>query len=357
MIKIQLPRSLPTVIGVGAFLKNTLCAIKGDTAQLGLTGRTLDSVEAVTVFEAEADHLFKEFSPAALAHDLHPDFPSTRWAQRTGARCLPIQHHHAHIAALMAEKGIEAPVIGLSLDGFGLGLDGKAWGGEILAVDPRGMKRLGHLSPLPQPGGDRAAREPWRMGAAALYAMGQGDQIPARFAAFPGAGLLAQMMDKEPLAPPTSSAGRLFDAACGLLGVKPIAAFEGEAPMALESMVTEPAILPKGWRFQEGAPWQLDFRPLLAALDPADPVAGANLFHGTLAAGLLAAARRAADETGCEKVLASGGCFLNKRLVQAMKEGAQALGLQLIFHESLSPGDVSLSLGQAYAAALMLAND
>ena len=176
-------------------------------------------------------------------------------------------------------------MLGLALVGFGLGPGSQSWGGELLRVDPGGYDRLGHLAPLSQPGGDVAAREPWRMGAAALHALGRGDEIATRFADRRGAPVIAQMLARGLNAPPTSSAGRLFDAACGLLGVKPVASFEGEAPMALEAMVDRPAVDPEGWALADGV---LDMRPLLDRLLGMEPEAGADLFHGTLAAALAA---------------------------------------------------------------------
>lgn len=357
LIQRALPCALPPVLAVGAYLKNTLCAFRGNVAFLSETPRTLSDRAAREAFAQEAQEFLRAYAPRYIAHDLHPDFPSTLWAEANGPSCdipcLPIQHHHAHIAALMAEKNITAPVLGLALDGYGMGTDGGAWGGELMRVDSRGFRRLGHLYSLLQPGGDKAARAPWRMGAAALWSLGRSDEIASRFSAFPGAVLLDALMTANFNSPPTSSAGRLFDAACGLLGVKPIAAFEGEAPMALEALAEENIVDSQGWTLS-GDPLILDFRPLLSALCDCTPEKGAALFHGTLIAGLIAWAQRARDRTGISTLLCAGGCFLNKRLVAGLRDQAESAGLNVVFHEALSPGDASLSLGQAYAAALAM---
>ena len=165
-----------------------------------------------------------EIEPQAVVHDLHPDFYSTRFAARFArTRAVPlvgVQHHHAHIAAVLAEHGVRGPVLGLALDGVGLGVDGTAWGGELLRVDGARCERLGHLARIALPGGDRAAHEPWRMAAAALHLMGRGERDRG---AVPAAGRGArsqQMLLRDLHCPMTSSMGRWFDAAAGLLGVR-----------------------------------------------------------------------------------------------------------------------------------------
>ena len=353
--RLPLPRSLPPVLALGAFLKNTVAGIAGSTAFVSDDVGDLDTAAAVRRFEAAADAMLALLPspPVAVAHDLHPDFASTRLAERLanrlGCPTAPVQHHYAHIAAVMAEHQTEEPVLGLALDGFGLGDDGGAWGGELLLVDAGGYRRLGHLAPLAQPGGDKAAREPWRMAAAALHALGRGDEIASRFADRPGAAMLARMLAQDVASPKTTSCGRLFDAACGLLGVKPVAAFEGEAPMALEAMVSEPEADPAGWRIEAGV---LDLSPLLDRLSGLPAARGADLFHGTLAAALAAWVAGAAQATGVRRVALAGGCFLNRVLSWDLVSRLELSRLEVLQPRDLRPGDTAISLGQAYATAL-----
>jgi len=344
---IPLPRAFPDVLGVGAFLKNTVCAIQGSRAVISQPIGNLDSAEAIVGFERAVAELSPR--PRLIAHDLHPDFHSTRWALAQSAPALAVQHHHAHIAAVAAEHGVAGPVIGLALDGFGLGPGNQSWGGELLWVDGAEMRRLGHLALLPQPGGDLAARQPWRMAAAALNRLGRGDETARRFADQPAAGRLDRIIERGLGCPPTSSAGRLFDAACGLLGVFPVAQFEGQAPIALEGLVTAPRLLDGGFVLRDGV---LDCLPLLAALIDREAADGADLFHGTLIAGLLEWAGRAAQETGVGRVAMGGGCFFNRILRQGLVDGLRARRLQPLLPLAASPGDPGVSLGQAWVAAL-----
>ena len=349
---LRLPRPGPSVLAVGAFLKNTVCLTKGDTAYLSAVHGDLGTPEALAAFEASVHGLIREvgITPARVAHDLHPDFASTRFALSLDLPAVPVQHHHAHIAAIAVEHGLEGPVLGLALDGFGLGPDQQSWGGELLWVDGADWKRLGHLAPLPQPGGDIAAVEPWRMAAAALHTLRRGGEIATRFAQFPASTRLAQVIGKGLNSPATSSAGRLFDAACGLLGVHLISEFEGQAPMALERMVTEAAVLADGWSLTGGI---LDFAPLLDRLRTCEnPSDGANLLHGTLSAGLAAWAAWAARETGVRRVAMGGGCFLNRVLSADLTRRLTALGMTPLTAVHLSPGDAGLAVGQAWIAAL-----
>ena len=349
MIEIALPRPLPPVLAVGALLKNTVCVAEGRRAWLSDTVGNLDTTQAVAAFEATVERLCRHLgsAPVLVAHDLHPDFHSTRFAQAMDLPVLAVQHHHAHVAALAAEHGIDGPLLGLALDGFGLGPDRQAWGGELIWADGATWRRLGHLAPLPQPGGDVAAREPWRMAAAVLHRLGRGDQIASRFAAHKAAAQLGLVLERRVNCPPTSSCGRLFDAACGLLGVRPVAEFEGQAPMELEAMVGTPRVMAGGWTLADGV---LDFLPLLAELAECAPRAGADLFHGTLIAGMAAWAEAAAAETGATRVALGGGCFFNKVLTAGLVRDLRARGLEPLIAERVSPGDPGLSLGQAWVA-------
>jgi hydrogenase maturation protein HypF len=291
-----------------------------------------------------------------VAHDLHPDFYSTQFAQSFSAQHnLPIfavQHHHAHIASICAEHQVTEPVLGLALDGVGLGTDGSPWGGELLLVEGASFQRLGHLAPLFMPGGDRAAREPWRMAASVLFDMNRADDIVRHFPLQAGAETVASMLQLQLNCTPTTSMGRWFDAAAGLLGVNEIQGFEGQAAMLLEGLAEQ---------FGKVAPLQnsyiittegiLDFRPQLAVLaNCKDAAYGAALFHATLSAGLVEWVLRAVEQNKINYVALGGGCFLNNLLSQALTEGLFVRGLHVLTAHQLPPNDGGISLGQANIA-------
>lgn len=352
---LKLASSGPAVLAVGGWFKNTVCVTRGDEAFVSQHVGDLDNAAACGFFEETVEHLLHilDVEPEIVAHDLHPDFHATRFAvDFAAARGIPaigVQHHHAHIAAVCAEHGIEAPALGLALDGVGLGADGSAWGGELLRVEGATFDRLGHLAPLMLPGGDVAAREPWRMAAAALHALGRGDEIATRFADEPAAATVTTMLARGINCPATSSAGRLFDAAAGLLGVARRTTFEGQAAMRLEGLAARhgaTAPLADGWRIVDG---QLDMLPLFAWLeDCEDATAGAALFHATFAAALVEWAAAEAGKTGITTIAAAGGCLLNRLLARALRAGLAARGLRFVMSEALPPNDGGLSLGQAW---------
>lgn len=346
---IRLPHAGPPVMALGAFLKASVCVTRDDEAFVSAPVGDLDTAEARLALEDTATALCTDLGvvPVRVAHDLHPDFPSTTYARRLGVPTVAVQHHHAHAAALAAEHGVTEPFLAVTLDGFGLGPGNQSWGGELLRVDGAEYQRLGNLAPLAQPGGDVAAREPWRMASAALHRMGRGAEIATRFAALPHADRLSMMLNRSLNCPPTSSAGRLFDAACGLLGIHPVAAFEGQAPMALEALVTAPEVLPGGWTIEAGV---LDLLPLLGALRTCTPEHGANLFHGTLSAALAEWTVQAARASGLKTVALGGGCFFNKVLTTLLVDHLTARGLSPLTCRAVLPGDQGLSLGQAWVA-------
>lgn len=355
---IRLPRSGPAVLACGGWFKNSVCLTRGDQAFLSQHIGDLDNAATCRAFEATIAHLCDvlEIAPAIVACDRHPDFHSSRFAATfAGERGLPliaVQHHHAHLAAVLAEHGMVGDALGLALDGVGLGEDGGIWGGELFRLEGADCRRLGHLLPLALPGADRAAREPWRMGAAALHALGRNGEIASRYAAQAGATMVAQMLGRGLNCPPTSSCGRLFDAAVGLLGIMPVMDFEGQAAMLLESLAARHGPLPAlsdGWRITDGV---LDFLPLLAALaEQHDAARGAALFHATLAAGLAAWVAQSAQSEGLDTVALSGGCFLNTLLSQALNEHLRNQGLRVLTARQAPPNDGGLALGQAWIAA------
>ncbi|WP_284155184.1 carbamoyltransferase HypF [Sulfuricystis thermophila] len=354
---IRLPREIPPVLAVGGWFKNTVCVTRGDEAFVSQHVGDLDNAAACGFFEETVAHLLSilEVEPQCVAHDLHPDFHSTRFAAafaaERGIHAIGVQHHHAHIAAVCAEHGVTEPVLGLALDGVGLGADGTAWGGELLRVECARFERLGHLRPLALPGGDVAAREPWRMAAAALHALGHGSEIATRFADEPAAPTVAQMLARGFHCPTTSSAGRLFDAVAGLLGVRRRQSYEGQAAMLLEGLAARHgpvSPLADGWRMLEG---ELDLLPLFAYLeDCEDAAAGAALFHATFSAALVDWVVAAAHRTGLRTVAAAGGCLLNRLLSAALRSSLAERGVRLIEARALPPNDGGLSLGQAWVA-------
>lgn len=353
---IKLARPGRSVLACGGWFKNTICLTRDDEAFVSQHLGDLDNAASCDVFEETVRHLMDvlEIEPEMVVCDFHPDFFSSRFAgdfaRQHDIPLLTVQHHHAHIAAVMAEHRLTEPVLGLALDGVGMGLDGQAWGGELLRVDGASFERIGCLRPLALPGGDRAAREPWRMAASAMHALGLGEEIGRRFAQ-PAAATVRQMLAQNLNSPLTSSCGRLFDAAAGFLGVREISALEGQAAMLLEGLAerhgpVEP--LHEGYILKSG---ELDFLPLLGTLnDSRDSGHGAALFHATLAAGLAAWVAAELEKTGLSGVVFGGGCFLNRVLSTNLAARLEGLGVDIYQARQVPPNDGGLSLGQAWVA-------
>lgn len=358
---IKLAQPGRSVLAVGGMLKNTICLTRGDEAFLSQHIGDLDNASTCAALEETVAHLMEvlEIEPEIVAHDLHPDFFSSRFAadfvRRRGLPSLAVQHHHAHIAAVMAEHGLAGPVLGLALDGVGMGGDGMAWGGELLWMEGARCERLGHLKPLALPGGDRAAREPWRMAASALHALNRGGEIERRFGQL-AAVAVRQMLERNLNSPPTSSCGRLFDAAAGLLNVRAVAAFEGQAAMLLEALARAHgpvAPMEGGYLIESGV---LSFLPLLdrlANLD--DPAFGAALFHSTLAQGLAEWLMGTTAGPAVGAVALGGGCFLNAVLRADLSRRLNRMGIKTYHACRVPPNDGGLSLGQAWVGMLELA--
>lgn len=358
--RIALPAAGPSVLACGGWLKNTICLTRDAQAYLSPHIGDLDNAAACRALEEMVERLLDTLRivPERVACDRHPDFFSSRFAAafaaERGLPCLSVQHHHAHIAAIAAEHGLNQPVLGLALDGVGLGDDGGHWGGELLWVDGADYRRLGHLRPLLLPGGDRAAREPWRMAAAVLHALGRGEEIPHRFPG-PLAGPVRRLLEQggEVHCPLTSSAGRVFDAAAALLGVRRISDYEGQAAMELEALAaTHGPAAPLADGYQVTADGQLDLLPLLAWLADrtAEPACGAARFHATLALALADWATRAALREAVADVALGGGCMLNRLLGVALRERLEQNGLRVCEAVRAPPNDGGLSLGQAWVA-------
>ena len=358
---LRLPHAWPSVLAFGAHFKGSVCLTRGDEAFLSPCIGALDNADNCAVFDQTIARMLDllDVEPAILAHDLHPDYFSTRaaveFAAEHGLPSVAVAHHHAHVAAVCAEHGARNPVLGLALDGVGLGPDGKAWGGELLQLDAAQCERLGHLRPLPLPGGDRAAREPWRMAASVLHELGRNAEIGARTQQR-GAGMIATMLEREINCPRSSSMGRVFDAAAGLLGLCAHMQYEAQAAILLEQAATRyiethgwPQPLERAWSIDgEG---RLDLLPLLASLDGAVAVdQAAARFHATLASALGEWVARAAGSSGIATLAWGGGCFLNALLSARLRQELEQRGIAVLAPMRLSPDDSAIALGQAWVA-------
>lgn len=376
-VKIPKVEKAPDVLALGAFLKNAAAATRGDELFLTQHIGDLENVSSCEALDLAVAHLERilEKAPQAYAADLHPDFYSTRLAGRlaeeNGKPFIQIAHHAAHVGAAMAEAGRLTRTVGAALDGVGLGPDGGVWGGELLAVGPEGFERLGRLRSLALPGGDRASREPWRMGAAVLHDLGMddargallsgGDVNPAMLAAIP-------QLIHSPRTVRTTALGRWFDAAAALLGLARVVHDEATAAMRLEALATpfveEAVPLPGGWRIDGGV---LDLLPLMRRIvleRLADPSRGkaaelAALFEATAAEGLahwiLEGLEEVPEEAHPGPVMLTGGCMLNRVLAERIPAVLARRGVAARIPHAVPPGDGGLALGQAHLARLALA--
>ena len=404
LVRQQVPVAAPArVLACGAWLKNTACLLDGDTLWMSPLHGDLGTPQARAALLDSVARLQQQASGPveAVAHDLHPDFFSTGVAQqlahRLGVPAIAVQHHHAHIAQVQAQCAPGQSLLGWALDGVGLGTDRTAWGGELLRVQDAGFQRLDHLPALLLPGGDRAAREPWRMAAAALHRLGLpmqqaehrsgSGQTPSspraadtvfgeaalahlrtgKLAPVPATSLkgVGNMMARGLNCPCTTSAGRWFDAVAGLLGICWWQTEEAQAAIALEQMAAQ-------WLEHNPAP-RLDAELIAAGLHldvllrrlltlmagkETDPAAyrvaqshAAALFHVALADALARAAIQAAQVHRINAVALSGGCFSNRILRARMADTLAQAGLAVHLPADSAYGDGGLAPGQAWVAA------
>jgi hydrogenase maturation protein HypF len=363
------PESLPLpvacrepLLACGAQLKNTACVARGRRAWIGHHIGDLGEAETVRSFAEGIAHFERLFAvdPAVVAHDLHPDLHSTRYAlEREGVRTIAVQHHHAHLASCLAEHGETGPAVGAIFDGTGLGADGTIWGGEILTGDLIGFRRSGHLWPVRLPGGEAAVREPWRMACAWLLAAGVA--APAELVAGAGAQrwqAVEQLARSGFSAPLTTSAGRLFDAVAALCGVRATVTYEGQAAIELEALA-EPGETGR-YQLPVTAGLVIDARPAIRAIvrDRARGVAAGIVsarLHRGLSAATAEACARAAASARLDTVVLSGGVFQNRLLSEDCAVLLEQRGLRVLMQERVPPGDGGISFGQAAVAAARLA--
>ncbi|MFQ5350855.1 MAG: Sua5/YciO/YrdC/YwlC family protein, partial [Thermoanaerobaculia bacterium] len=386
---VDLGRPGPPLLAVGAHLKNTVAVHTGDSVFISQHIGDMETPQACRAFETVIADLLQmcRVEPAAIAHDLHPDYVSTRWAQRAvgepampgdsglpiglqGARLVAVQHHHAHLASCLADTGVEGRALGVTWDGTGHGTDGTIWGGEFLLGDASSFRRVGRLRPFRLPGGDAAVREPRRTSLSLLWqiageaALGEDRLAPIEDLSPTERKLVIRMLETGFRSPITSSAGRLFDGLAALTGLAQRVTFEGQAAMALEHVADPsvkdayPFVVAAG---DPSAPeddaelQEIDWRPLVsAALDDirrgtATGIIAAR-FHNALAAAVVELARR----VGEPRVALSGGCFQNRLLTAAALRGLEAAGFEVLLHRQVPANDGGISLGQVAVAAARL---
>ena len=355
----------PPVLATGGMMKNTFALTSGRRAFLSQHIGDVSDADNALYFARS----FEQFSrllrlePEALACDVHPDYPTTRFAQHLaqerGLPLIPVQHHHAHVLSCLAENGRDGPVIGVSWDGAGYGEDGAVWGGEFLLCDRRGYERLYHLAYVPMPGGEQAVRQPWRMALSHLArALGPAEARARMSRHVPPRDLAAALaaMELAEFSPPTSSAGRLFDAVSALLGIRLEATYEGQAACELEAHAAPNSTALYGFEY-DGAEIVLAglWQGICADLDRAGEASLiAGRFHATMARVILETCRRVRDRLGTDVAALSGGVMQNRTLLALSVPALEADGFEVLLQTRVPPNDGGLCLGQAAGAIARL---
>ena len=341
---LPLPAAKRVIVAAGAELKSTFCVTRGGEAFLSPHLGDLDSEPAWRAFRTDLALYLAMLGvePDVVAHDLHPEYLSTKWALEQDAELVGVQHHHAHAAACLAEHGEDGTALALVFDGTGYGTDGTLWGGELLRCDLVGFERVTHLDPVPLPGGEAAIREPWRI--AAVHLERAGLPVP-----WPRWELVRESLKLTP--PLSTGMGRLFDAVAAILGIRERVSYEAQAAVELEQLAGTASADPYPWRFGDATGLVSLCRSELTRGRPAAEIAAR--FHETVAAGA-AEACTAAGEPGL--VVLSGGSFQNMRLLDSTRTRLEALGFRVLTHRRVPPNDGGISYGQAAVAARRIAS-
>lgn len=353
---VALPGAGPCVLAVGAQLKSTVCVTRGSEACLSQHIGDLDGVKARDFFEETIAKLNRLLGvrPEVVAHDLHPDYASTRWALGTGLPTIAVQHHHAHVVSCMAEHGHLDPVIGVAFDGTGCGPEGELWGGELLLADRARFRRLGALRPIRLPGGEAAIREPWRAALSVLIDAG----VSVEALHLPGdrARAVGQILARGVCSPAATGAGRWFDAIAAILGLREAISYEGQAAVELEALAARGSdVRAYSFEIEGDEPFSVDLRPVARAVwsdlhahvHPADI---ALRFHRTIATAVARGCVRARAAHGVNVVALSGGCFQNRILSESTLALLERDGFDVLLHRKVPPNDGGVALGQAAVA-------
>ena len=366
-VPVFLKHPVPPILACGAEIKNTICLTRGNEAFLSQHIGDVENLTTLDYFEFTVSHLSRliDVTPEVIAFDQHPDYLSSRYARmQTGIpQKIPVQHHHAHIAACMAENYLDGPVIGIACDGTGYGTDGTIWGGEILIADYFGFTRSAWLSPIPMPGGAAAIREPWRMAMSCLYRVfGRGcADLNLEFmkSVQTHLPLIIDMIEKRINSPLTSSLGRLFDSVAALIGLRNRVTFEGQAAMELEMMADASCTKCYPCEIQWNAAQsgnEMMIGPIVAGIvtdlgNRVDPRVISRKFHNTVVRMLTDACLKIVHQSGIDQVALSGGSFQNSILLTGMIQSLTQSGLHVYTHSLVPSNDGGLSLGQAMIAA------
>jgi len=344
------------ILACGAELKNTFCVAKHHHAFVSHHIGDLENYETLRSFTDGIEHFQRLFdiAPEVVAHDLHPEYLSTKYALgREGVQLLGVQHHHAHIASCLADNRVAGPVLGVAFDGTGYGLDGTIWGGEFLLADLAGFRRVGHLTPVAMPGGTAAIKHPWRMTAAYLgaHADERLEVVRRNAEHWPMVVAIGQRGVNSPL---TSSAGRLFDAVAALLGVRDSITYEGQAAIELEQLAEKSEkdsypVAVEGEAVVDGADLvHAAMEDLMAGV--ATPVISAR-FHNAVADAITGCCLRLRESTGVHTVALSGGVFQNVLLLGRTVDRLESNGMRVLTHSRVPTNDGGVSLGQIAVAA------
>ncbi|MCO5190136.1 MAG: carbamoyltransferase HypF [Anaerolineae bacterium] len=359
---VKLPWAVPPVLAVGGELKATFCITKEDYAFMSQHIGDMENWETLVAFEAAVDHFRHIFrmTPTLIAYDRHPGYLSARWAQQYAgdAAVVAVQHHHAHIASVMAENGHGGarPVIGFSFDGTGYGDDGAIWGGEVLLADYRGFERVSHLRYIPLPGGDAAIKRPYRTALAHLRAAGVDWDTalpPVAACSVVEQGVLAQQLETGLNCVPTSSFGRLFDAVAALAGVRQVVTYEAQAAIELEALAAPGITSRYTFALMDGF---FDAAPVIREV-ATDVVAGVSAeiiaakFHNAITDLIVNLSLQLRTQTGLNSVALSGGVFQNATLLKLVIAALEESDFDILTHRLVPPNDGGLALGQAMIAA------
>ena len=349
------------VLACGAELKNTFCVAKDRRAFVSHHIGDLENYETLRAFRQGIEHFTRLFDvhPEVVAHDLHPEYLSTKYAMElVDLDTVAVQHHHAHVAACLAENGETGPVIGVAFDGLGLGTDGSMWGGEFLIADLVSFERVGHLQQLPMPGGAAAVKEPWRMAAVYLDAAFEGQPPSGLGVARSHENLWEQVLrvaHHGTNSPMTSSAGRLFDAIGAIVGVRGRVNYEGQAAVELEQLADPTETSTYRIALDGAEPFRLPGVDLVRAVvgdlqRGTDPRVVAARFHNGLGNAVVEACARVRGSTGLTSVALSGGVFQNVLFTARVSAGLGREGFRVLAHSRFPPNDGGISLGQAVVA-------